>query len=357
MSNTGTDATTLDTELTGAELARLDAALRVSGTVPGGPLRTELISGGRSNLTYRLTDGTSTWVLRTPPRAGRTPSAHDVVREFRVTSALVSTEVPVARPVLLVEDESVLGVPFTVVEYVAAQSVRLRTDLDLFSDAEVDDVMTQLIGVLAALHRVDHVAVGLERFGRPDGYAERQLKRWAGQWELVGVPDLARTGRQVAELLHVHLPHQQRHVSIVHGDYRLDNTMVGIDREAGRPDIAAVVDWELSTIGDPVADVALMCAYRDRAFDLIVGEPSSWTSPRLPDVSALAERYERVGGVPLSHWEFHLALAYFKIGVIAAGIAHRHRAGAGDGAAGYASAGESVARYFELAHTTLKDLG
>ena len=356
MINVETGSDSLGTELIEAQLGRLDAVLRESGTIPAGRLRAALISGGRSNLTYRLTDGISTWVLRTPPRAGRTPSAHDVAREFRVTSALADTEVPVARPVLLVEDKSVLGVLFTVAEYIAAESLRLRTDLDPLSDAEVDDVVTRLVEVLAALHRVDHVAVGLERFGRPDGYAERQLRRWAGQWELVGTPELARTGEQVAELLRAHLPQQQRHVSIVHGDYRLDNTMVRLDRPAGRAEIAAVVDWELSTIGDPVADVALMCAYREPVFDLIVGAPSSWTSPRLPDVSAMPGRYEQAGGVSLTDWEFHLALAYFKIGVIAAGIAHRHRAGAGDGAAGYASAGESVARYFELAHTTLKDL-
>jgi aminoglycoside phosphotransferase (APT) family kinase protein len=357
MSHTdATVATPHGTTLTDAELARLADALHKSGTTPAGPLQTRLISGGRSNLTYRLTDGTTTWVLRTPPRSGRTPSAHDVVREFRVTSALAGTDVPVAQPVLLVEDESVLSVPLTVVEYVDAESLRMRTDLDRLTDAEVNMVVTRLVEVLAALHRVDHVAVGLERFGRPNGYAERQLKRWAGQWALVGAPTLAQSGEQVAELLRTHLPRQQRQVSIVHGDYRLDNTMVRLDREAGRAEIAAVVDWELSTIGDPVADVALMCAYHDPVFNLIVGEPSSWTSPRLPDAAALSERYEQASGLPLTDFEFHLALAYFKIGVIAAGIAHRHRAGAGDGAAGYASAGESVARYFELAYTTLKDL-
>ncbi|ROR45792.1 phosphotransferase family protein [Kitasatospora cineracea] len=353
MSDDRTAATPLGTRLADAELARLATALRERGTTPAGPLRAEPIAGGRSNLTYRLTDGTSTWVLRTPPRAGHTPSAHDVAREFTVTSALLPTGVPVARPVLLVEDPSVLGVPFTVVEHVDARSLRLATELAPLGDAEVDEVVTRLIEVLAALHRVDHVAVGLERFGRPDAYAERQLRRWAGQWTLVGTPELAAAGERVAELLRARLP-GRHHVSVVHGDYRLDNTLVRLGGATGGAEIAAVVDWELSTIGDPVADVALMCAYRDRVFDLIVGAPSSWTSPRLPEASGLAQRYERAGGVPLRDWEFHLALAYFKIGVIAAGIAHRHRAGAGDGAAGYAGAGESVARYFDLAHAALR---
>ena len=357
MSNSSTAGTTFGSELADADLTRVAAALCASGTTPAGPLRADLIPGGRSNLTYRLSDGTSTWVLRTPPRAGKTPSAHDVAREFTVTSALVSTAVPVARPVLLVEEESVLGMPFTVSEYVAARSLRLATDLDPLGDAEIDDLVSQLTAALAALHRVDHVKVGLERFGRPDGYAERQLNRWTRQWELVGTPELAATAGRLADQLRAGLPKRQRQVAVVHGDYRLDNTLVRVDRSTGTVEIAAVVDWELSTVGDPVADVAMMCAYRDPAFDLIVGAPSSWTSHRLPQASALADRYERAGGVPLVDWEFHLALAYFKVGVIAAGIAHRHRAGAGDGAAGYASAGDSVGRYFELAHTTLQEIG
>jgi aminoglycoside phosphotransferase (APT) family kinase protein len=354
MSRTDNDAARFP-DLTEAELGRVAAVLRGKGARPVGPLRASLISGGRSNLTYRLTDSAHDWVLRTPPRAGRTPSAHDVGREYRVTAALAGTDVPVATPVLLVEDESVLGVPFTVVEFVAGRSLRSESDLASLGDAEVDAVVTALMEVLAALHRVDHVAVGLERFGRPDAYAERQLKRWGGQWELVGTPELVRPGAQIAALLQARLPERQRDVAVVHGDYRLDNTLVRLDPTYGALAIAAVVDWELSTIGDPVADVALMCAYRDPVFDLIVGEPSSWTSQRLPDPSVLAERYEGAGGAPLENWHFHLALAYFKIAVIAAGIAHRHRAGGGDGAAGYATAGDSVARYFELAHATLNE--
>ncbi|MFV0461520.1 MAG: phosphotransferase family protein [Actinomycetales bacterium] len=341
----------IDSNLTESELSRLGAALRENGTVPAGPLHATLIAGGRSNLTYRVSDGASTWVLRTPPRVGRTPSAHDVAREFTVTSALVGTSVPVARPVLLVDDESVLGVPGAMVEYVPARSLRWASDLDGLSDQDLDELVTRLLGVLAALHDVDHISVGLERFGRPDGYAERQLRRWSGQWELVGTPELASTGEGLAERLRAHLPDRQQHVAIVHGDFRLDNTMVWVD-PATRPEIAAVVDWELSTIGDPVADVALMCAYRDPVFDLIAAGSSSWTSPRLPHASALADRYQQVGGVQLADWNFHLAMAYFKIGVIAAGIAHRHRAGTGD--EGYARAGESVPHYFELAHDALR---
>jgi len=187
---------------------------------------------------------------------------------------------------------------------------------------------------------VDHVAAGLERFGRPDKYAERQLRRWSGQWDLVAT-DHAELLSQAEELrgrLEKSVPEQ--HVTgIVHGDYRIDNTILDLDEHP--PRVAAIVDWELSTIGDPVADVAMMCAYRHPALDLILGSPSAWTSDRLPDPSDLASSYEAVGGVPLREWDFHLALAYFKIAVIAAGIDHRYRAGATSGP-GFDTAGDAV---------------
>ena len=138
----------------------------------------------------------------------------------------------------------------------------------------------------------------------------------------------------------------------MHGDYRIDNTLLAAD-QAGALRVAAVVDWELSTIGDPVADVAMMCAYREPAFDLIVGMPSAWTSPRLPGVPELAGRYESAGGQRLNDFGFHLALAYFKIAAIAAGIDYRLRAGAVAGE-GFATAGERVPLYLELADRVLR---
>ena len=132
-------------------------------------------------------------------------------------------------------------------------------------------VCARLAETLAALHRVDHVAVGLERFGRPDAYAERQLKRWTGQWELVGDPGLDDLAREVSRAAGRRPSRASEATAIVHGDFRIDNTLLDLDeRDSAR--VAAVVDWELSTIGDPVADVATMCAYRNPAFDLIVGD-------------------------------------------------------------------------------------
>lgn len=329
------------TALDAGELAGVERLLAESGAAVSGPLSATLIAGGRSNLTYRLEDGMSRWVLRTPPRVGRTPSAHDMGREYRVTTALAGTDVPVPPAVLFCEDESVLGGPFAVAEFVEGRALRSRDDLAALDDGTVNDLSQRLVETLVALHRVDHIAVGLERFGRPDAYSERQLRRWSGQWDLVGTAEHNSHAEHLRSRLLADVPAQER-AAIVHGDFRADNTLVGVEDGVR---VNAVVDWELSTIGDPVADVAMMCAYRHPAFDLVVGTASAWTSPRLPDSNGLAAIYEAAGGQPLDHWDFHLALAYFKIAVIAAGIDHRHRAGSGGGE--FDSAGQSVAPFLE----------
>lgn len=333
-----------DMALTTEELDSVASVMAAAGSPPANPLTASLISGGRSNLTFRLDDGQRSWVLRTPPRSGRTPSAHDVGREFRVTSALGATDVPVAPAIAFCDDESLLGGPFAVWEFVAGRSIRTRRDLDELDESEVDAAVRALMSTLATLHRTDYVAVGLADYGRPDAYAARQLRRWSGQWELVGTPQLSPLASSLQARLEGLVP-EQRHTSIVHGDYRIDNTLLDVDEEGVR--VAAVVDWELSTIGDPVADVAMMCAYRHPNLDLIVGEPGAWTSDRLPPPGELASIYESVGGVPLDAWEFHLALAYYKVAVIAAGIAHRVRAGAASGP-GFDTAGETVETYLDL---------
>jgi aminoglycoside phosphotransferase (APT) family kinase protein len=338
-------------ELTTTELDAVAQVLADAGAEVVGPLDATLIAGGRSNLTFRLSDGVTRWVLRTPPRAGRTPSAHDVAREYRVTRALGAAGVPVPAAVALCEDESVLGGPFTVAGFVDGVTVQTRVDLDRLDDATVDSCVDGLVETLARLHAVDHVAAGLERFGRPDGYSERQLRRWSSQWEIVGAPALTGLATETAGLLGAASP-EQRAVGIVHGDYRIDNTILRLDAPV---QVAAVVDWELSTVGDPVADVALMCVYRHPALDLVLGSPSAWTSGRLPAPAELAARYEAAGGVELAAWDFHLALGYFKLAVIAAGIDHRHRAGATHGE-GFDTAGDAVAPLLEAARETARSL-
>jgi aminoglycoside phosphotransferase (APT) family kinase protein len=341
---------TATNSLSTAELGLIADVMVRTGSGLAGPLSASLISGGKSNLTFRLTDGVSAWVMRTPPRVGRIPSAHDVAREFRVTAALSSTCVPVPRPIVLEEDEGLIGGPFAIAEFVRGRTIQTRVQLDELTDREVGAVSDELVAVLATLHAVDYAAIGLERLGRPDVYFGRQLKRWAGQWELVARPAVLEAGRAIATRLGERVP-EQRATGIVHGDFRIDNTLLSLD-SAAVPRISAVVDWELSTLGDPVADVAMMCAYRDPAFDLIVGAPSAWTSPRLADPLTLAGLYESAGGVRLADFDTQLALAYFKIGVIAAGIDHRLRAGAVSGD-GFASAGDSVQLYLDLARRAL----
>lgn len=341
------------TVLRSAELASIARIIEGAGEPVAGPLSARLITGGRSNLTYFLTDGNRRWVMRTPPRAGRTPSAHDMAREYRVTSSLLHTDVPVAPTVALCEDESVIGAPFAIAEFVPGLCVQTREQLDELDDATVSAVADYLVQTLAALHRVDYDAVGLSGLGRPGGYAQRQLKRWSGQWEIVGVDRLNALAGDVGRRLAAAVP-EQNAASIVHGDYRIDNTIVdlGANSPADRVRVAAVVDWELSTLGDPIADVAMMCAYRDPGFDLILGAPGAWSSPRLPDVPSLAAQYEAAGGVTLAHWDFHMALAYYKIAVVSAGIDHRMRA-AGDPGQAHDSPGDAVEPYLELASRAL----
>jgi aminoglycoside phosphotransferase (APT) family kinase protein len=328
------------------ELQSLAAWLSDNGIPTVGPLTVRLIAGGRSNLTYELTDELHRWVLRRPPLGGYTPSAHDVEREYRVTKALERTAVPVARTVAASDSSAVIGTPFTIVEFVSGSAVRTREELESMTGETIDRLVDGLLNALALLHRVDHVAVGLGDFGPTGGYAVRQLRRWSRQWELVGAEAGGSAVGTAAAALHrfgESVPTQTT-AAVVHGDYRIDNTI--IDPDSGR--VRAIVDWELSTIGDPVADVALMCVYRESALDSILGFPAAWTSDLLPTADQLAARYEAIAGVGLSNWEFWMGISAFKLAVIAAGIDHRWRSGATVGV-GYDSASQAVEPLMEMA--------
>ena len=228
--------------------------------------------------------------------------------------------------VTLCEDESVLGAPFAVVDYVDGQVVRTRDELQALGP-EVDSCVEGLIKVLADLHAVDPAAVGLADFGRPDGYLERQVRRWGGQWQHVREQNDPRDGD--VQRLHTALAQAvpaEAGASIVHGDYRIDNTI--LDNEDASK-VLAVVDWEMSTLGDPLSDVALMCIYRDPAMDAIVN------TRRSVDVGAAAVG-RRTGatlfdglGAAARALAVLLALAYFKLAIIAAGVDFRDRLAAG----------------------------
>jgi aminoglycoside phosphotransferase (APT) family kinase protein len=289
-----------------------------------GPLTRELVSGGKSNLTYVVTDGAQRWVLRRPPMSGLTPSAHDVGREWRVTRALQRSAVPVPPAVALCEDPAVLGAPFAVTGFVPGQVVRTRAQLDAYTSRELESCVTELVRVLADLHSIDVAEVGLDGLGRPDGFLARQVGLWWRQWNEVKRRDLADATRLHAQLLAA-LPSRSTHIGVVHGDYRIDNTLVDGD-DIGK--VLAVIDWELATIGDVQTDIALMCVYRQPQLDPILGLDAAWASDRLPDGDAIAEAYARRRGVDLDHWPFYLALANFKLAVIAQGISYRAQRGA-----------------------------
>ena len=317
----------MTTSLEGLDLDALDRHLQSIGIARSGELRAELIAGGRSNLTFLVSDDAHKWVLRRPPLHGLTPSAHDMAREYKVVAALADTPVPVARAVTMRNDDSVLDAPFQMVEHVDGRVVRYDTELERLGDkAVVSHCVDALIRVLADLHAVDPEAVGLGDFGKPTGYLERQVRRWGGQWDLVRREndpcdvDVKRLHSVLAEAI----PPQSRS-SIVHGDYRIDNTILDA-HDATK--VVAVLDWEMSTLGDPLSDAALMCVYRHPMFNMIHAA-SAWASPLMPEVDELANRYSLAAEQPLDNWDFYMALGYFKVAIIAAGIAFRARMGGG----------------------------
>ena len=308
-------------------VARLRDYMLRSSILVAGELVVSLINGGRSNLTYLVSDETSRWVVRRAPTAGLTPSAHDMVREWKVTSALQLSEVPVPSTVALCEDPSVLGASFTIVDYVVGRVVRDRADLEQLSDDEVERSTKALVRTLVDLHAVDIREAGLQNFGRSKGFLERQVSLWRRQWDQVKTRELPDVERLHEKLVN-QLP-KTSEAAVIHGDYRIDNTILDYD-DAGV--IRAVVDWELSTVGDPLTDAALMCVYRQSAFDQILGQSAAWTSGRLPSADGLAEEYARLSNRDLADWPFYLALANFKLGVIGEGITHRSRSGFSAGA-------------------------
>lgn len=323
----------MSTAVEGLDVPTLEAYL--SGALRA-PLQVELLHGGRSNLTYRLTDGHGTWVLRRPPLGGLTPSAHDMAREYRVVSALAGSGVPVAPAVVLCEDPAVLGVPFAVVGFVDGVVLRGQDDLVDVSDADLERCAFGLVDVLARLHAVDPAAVGLGEFGRAEGYLSRQVRRWHDQWTRVSTRELTDLDRLHARLA-ASCP-AERGASIVHGDFRIDNAILD---PADPAVVRALVDWEMATLGDPLADLGLHLVYSDPAFDPVLGGAAAATSPRLPSPERLVERYAAASGRDVGDMAFHLGLGYLKAAVIAEGIHARHMEGNTRGP-GFEATGDAV---------------
>jgi aminoglycoside phosphotransferase (APT) family kinase protein len=312
-----------------------------------GPLTGRLIEGGRSNLTYAVTDGAAKWVVRRPPLGHVLATAHDMRREHRVISALHPTAVPVPRTVLLCEDESVLGAPFYVMEFVEGTPYRTAEQLAPLGPERTRDAVLGLVDTLVELHSVDPAEVGLADFGRPEGFLDRQLRRWGKQLdasrnrELAGIDELqAALGRE--------LPHSPT-PAVVHGDYRLDNVLIGTDDR-----IKAVLDWEMSTLGDPLTDLGLLVMY-SAPLDL-PDSPISTTASAAghPKPAEIVERYAARSGRDVSAVSWYTAFAWFKLAVILEGIHYRYTLGQTVGA-GFDRIGELVPFFIEHGLTTLQE--
>ena len=330
----------------GVSVSALDAFLRTA--LPGlldGPLRVDLLSGGRSNLTYRLTDGHGRWVLRRPPLGHVLATAHDMGREYTVQRALHPTDVPVPKPLVLAGPE-VIGAPFYVMEFAEGTVLRERSRLDAVG-ASAPRLAGELVEVLTRLHRIEPEAVGLGDLGRPRGYLERQLRRWAGQLAASRTRDLPGLSG-LAERLGRRLPADQRS-ALVHGDYRLDNVVV--DPAGGH--VTAVLDWEMATLGDPLTDLASMIVWWDGISGLdspVAAVPGD--VPGFPDSATLAETYADRTGRELAELPWYLGFAYYKIAVIFEGIHYRARQGLTVGE-GFERLGTLVPTLAERGHAAL----
>jgi aminoglycoside phosphotransferase (APT) family kinase protein len=307
----------------GIDVGPVTAWLQAHAPAVTPPLSFRLIAGGRSNLTYRVDDADGRrWVLRRPPLGQVLATAHDMGREHRLISALAPTDVPVPPVVGLCTDEGVNGAPFYVMEFVDGYVIRNREEAQHLDAAARERVGHEVPEVLARIHAVDPDAVGLGDLSRKDGYIERQLRRWHRQWEQSKTREVPAVDT-VHAALSSRIP-DQGPAAIVHGDYRLDNCLV-----AGDGHITAVLDWELCTLGDPLADLGLLLVYWTDPDDAQSALPDSATAqPGFPSKAQVVERYAAASGRDVSAVDFYVAFGYWKLACILEGVYARYKGGA-----------------------------
>ncbi|MCA1710338.1 MAG: phosphotransferase family protein [Actinobacteria bacterium] len=315
-----------------SELVDADAlSAWVQGRLPGdGPVEVERLQAGHSNLTFVVRQGGREHVLRRPPQGPLLPTAHDVVREYRVMDLLrkAGTGVRVPEVVAVCEDSTVIGVPFYLMAKVDGDVVRDAMPAWLTEDRR-REVGLDLVAALAEIHRAPYEPFVASGIGRPSGYLERQVRRWRGQREgmLAGgggreLPDYD----AVSAWLGDHLPAEQ-HPAVVHGDYKLDNVILGSD---GR--VAAVVDWEMATVGDPLADLGYLLSFWVGMGESVpfLGEAAVTAQPGWPTRDEMAEHYAELTGRRMTDLRFYVTLAVWKLAVLLEASYHRHLAGTTD---------------------------
>ena len=285
----------------------------------GEPLSVHQFRGGQSNPTFWISDGDQEWVLRKKPPGRLLPSAHAVDREHAVIAALQDSEVPVPRVHLLCEDSEVIGTAFYVMEHVRG---RIFWDVQLpgVDPAERTAIYDELARVLAALHQVDPSAVGLSDYGRPDGYLQRQVSRWTKQYRASETQTIP-TMDALIDWLPAHLPATDE-VAIAHGDYRLDNHII----HPTEPRALALIDWELSTLGHPLADLAYTCMLYDVVLPKLGGLAGvDFAATGIPDEAAFVARYCALTGrqTGIEDWPVYKAFSLFRLAAIVQGVYKR----------------------------------
>ncbi len=286
------------------------------------PLAVEKHAAGFSNETFFITRGSQRWVLRRPPRGVFLPTAHDVLREYRVMRALQDASVRVPRMVVACTDSSVIGAPFYLMERVEGEVIREELPPALDTPEERRRISEELVDALAELHAVDYRAAGLEGLGRPAGYLERQIRRWSGQLELTlqrtrPLPGLEEAGRWLT----AHLP-ESGPAAIVHGDFKPDNVIFTPGPPAR---LLAILDWEMATIGDPLADLGWLLSYWTEPGEQPEEAPPGinmldTTPPGFLNRAGLIARYEQRTGRSMQHVSFYLCLAVWKLAIILEGL-------------------------------------
>lgn len=293
----------------GLDLQRLGAWFVTAVPGSGGRLSAELIAGGKSNLTYVVTDGSGEWIVRRPPLGHVLATAHDMAREYRVMSALQDTVVPVPRTYALCQDDDVLGAPFYVMERVAGTPYRRAAELENLGAQRTRTISQGLVDTLAALHEVDPSAVGLADFGRPEGFLERQVRRWKKQLDASHTRDLPAADELYAALA-ADVPMESA-AGIVHGDFRLDNLLVDDSDET-----TAVLDWEMATLGDPLMELGATMSYWVQADDddflqLVRRQPTN--VPGMMTRAEVVEYYAERTGRSIQNWTFYQVYGMFRV--------------------------------------------